>query len=128
MAKKRATDNPSVATRFKKGESGNPHGRPRSKRAASHRERARRFLKSKVVARDGDKRRSLTTEEAAWHKLRIEALNGSMPALRKLLELSEEVDDVEDDAPPQTELSAEEREILKRYLERTEKEDEEPTE
>jgi hypothetical protein len=122
-------ENPSVATRFKKGESGNPGGRPTgSKRSGTYKEMARRFLKAKVVARDGDKRRRITTEEAAFLKLRVEALNGSVPALRDLLQMMEDMSEDEDHATPQTELSAEDREILKRYLERTESEGEEPKE
>ena len=110
---------PPVETRFKQGKSGNPNGRPRRpKNRKGLKEVLRRSLDRKVQAREGEKSHHITKGEAVIQVLLNQALKGHVPAIRKLLDLIQEVDEVDEQAAPQTELSAEDRETLKRYLER----------
>ncbi len=74
---------PPSGTRFKKGESGNPNGRPRGTRnfssifAKSFRER--------VVISENGKRKTITKLEAATKQLANKAASGDLVALRQAL-------------------------------------------
>ena len=111
---------PPADTRFAKGTSGNPGGRPRGKRSTSLLEDVLNLAVGKISAREGDKIERITMQKALVRSLCHQAIKGSVPAARKIFELIKEARLSEEVAPPDTALSPENREILKRYLERTE--------
>ena len=78
---------PPVGTRFKKGKSGNPGGRPKgikSKAAIAHDALSREVL----VPIDG-KRKKITIEELASRALGAKAAQGDLSAIIKLMEWRE---------------------------------------
>jgi hypothetical protein len=81
---------PPEATRFKKGVSGNPKGRPKGSLSV-----ATVFLKTlheKVVVNEHGQRRTVTKLEAALTQLVNKAATGDLRALRQLLELAREAE------------------------------------
>lgn len=117
---------PPANTRFVKGRSGNPGGRPRGKRSAGLMEDVQSLASGKITAREGNKIERITMQKALIRSLCHQAIKGSVPAARKLFELIQEASLSEEVAAPATELSPENREILKRYLERTADDEKEP--
>jgi hypothetical protein len=111
---------PPADTRFAKGRSGNPGGRPRGKSSTGLLEDVQNLAIGKISAREGDKIERITMQKALIRSLWHQALKGSVPATRKIFELIKEASLSEELAPPESELSPENREILKRYMERTE--------
>jgi len=74
---------PPVNTRFRKGESGNPNGRPRGSRNFSN-----IFAKSfreRVVISEHGKRKTITKLEAATKQLANKAASGDLAALRQAI-------------------------------------------
>jgi ribosomal protein S20 len=83
-AKSGGYGNPPEATRFKKGVSGNPKGRPKGSLNV-----ATVFIKTlreKVVINENGRRRTVTKLEAALKQLVNKAASGDIRALRQLLE------------------------------------------
>ncbi len=76
---------PPVATRFPKGKSGNPKGRPKGSRGFDAL-LAKTFAK-KVAVREGGRTRTVTTGEAIMLSLREGALKREPFAMKKMLEL-----------------------------------------
>lgn len=79
---------PPVATRFKKGQSGNPRGRPRKQRQPDAGQFAFDILIDRrlTVVQDG-KLRELTVEEVLQHKTYLDAVAGNRAAQRKVLRM-----------------------------------------
>ncbi len=81
---------PPKATRFKKGVSGNPKGRPKGSLNV-----ATLFIKAlheKVVVNEHGKRKTVTKLEAALKQLVNKATSGDLRALRQLFELSKDAE------------------------------------
>jgi hypothetical protein len=77
---------PPADTRFKKGQSGNPKGRPR--RVAPEQVSAFDIVIEKTLTvTQGGLARELTVEEALQHKTYQEAISGSKPARREVLKM-----------------------------------------
>jgi len=77
--------NPPERTRFKKGQSGNPHGRPKGTlNTATVLERA---LREKVVINENGKRKAITKLEAAFKQLANKAASGELNAVKLLTAL-----------------------------------------
>jgi hypothetical protein len=75
---------PPQRSRFKKGESGNPNGRPRgSKNLATLLEKE---LRQRVVVNENGRRRSITKQEAMVKHLVNKALSGDRRLLQLMLE------------------------------------------
>ena len=72
-------------TRFRKGQSGNPVGRPKSKPAAPSAFDI--VLNRLLVIAQGNKTREMTVEEALQHKTYQQAIAGSRMAQRVLLKM-----------------------------------------
>lgn len=81
---------PPQATRFRKGISGNPKGRPKgSLNVATAFMKA---LREKVVLNEGGKRKTVTKLEAAVKQLVNKAASGEISALKQLLELARDAE------------------------------------
>ena len=81
---------PPIATRFKKGQSGNPAGRPKG--ALNVASVFSRTLQEKVVINENGVRKTVTKLEAAIKQLVNKAAIGELPALRQLLELARDAE------------------------------------
>jgi len=77
---------PPEATRFKKGASGNPRGRPKGSLNVST--VLTRTLREKVVVNQNGRRRTVTKLEAALKQLVDQAAAGNLRALRHLTALA----------------------------------------
>lgn len=76
---------PPVATRFPKGKSGNPKGRPKGSRSLDA--LLAKVLAKKIVVREGNRTRTVSTGEAIMLSLREGALKREPFAIKKMLEL-----------------------------------------
>ena len=81
-------------TRFQKGRSGNPKGRP--KRLENFAKLARRTLNEKIVIRENGERRTITKWQAALKQLVNKAASGDLRAIRELLKLQDTIAQQED--------------------------------
>ena len=77
---------PPAATRFRKGESGNPKGRPRARPVPSSSAFDIVIDRTLTVTQNG-KARELTVEEALQHRTYRDALAGNRPARREVLKM-----------------------------------------
>jgi uncharacterized protein DUF5681 len=76
---------PPQHTRFRKGQSGNPKGRPKG--VTSLAQIATRIFNERVVIRENGERRSITKLEAALKQLANKAASGHDQAVREVLRL-----------------------------------------
>jgi hypothetical protein len=72
---------PPKTTRFRPGGSGNPRGRPKSKRAIG--DPVAKLARRKVRTRDG---RTITLEDGVWNAVARKALSGDVRSVQILLE------------------------------------------
>lgn len=77
--------NPPAHTRFKKGTSGNPKGKPKGTRNLAS--VLHRTLRERVVINENGIRRIVTKLEAAIKQLVNKAASGDLPAMRQLSSL-----------------------------------------
>lgn len=77
---------PPKDTRFKKGQSGNPKGRP--KRSRNLTTLIREELERKVVLTENGKQYKMTKAEAMTKRLVAQALSGNMSAMKTLIGMS----------------------------------------
>jgi hypothetical protein len=82
---------PPVATRFPKGVSGNPKGRPRGSMNVSTLLMA--TLREKVVINEGGLRKTVTKLEAALKQVVNKAASGDLKALSQLMGLAREAEE-----------------------------------
>lgn len=104
---------PPVRTRFAKGKSGNPRGRPKG--AKNLTTLLADELNRKIAIREGDVTRRVTKREAMVKRICESALKGDHKALMAIMQV-DRGDGGERTAPDQANLSAEDREILARGL------------
>ena len=117
---------PPAATRFRKGQSGNPRGRPKGKRNAAT--TIMRALDAKVTINENGRRREITKFEAAITQLANKAATGDLRALgmvTALMQLAEER--VHQDAVAKTNLQDADQRLLQGLMQRLETMKEEPT-
>lgn len=81
---------PPKGTRFRKGRSGNPSGRPKQTRTQL--ELLRRELAQRVTVTEGGRKRRLTKGELVTKQLVTRALKGEVPALRMMMRMGELLD------------------------------------
>lgn len=82
---------PPKKNQFKKGQSGNPKGRPKGSK--NLKTDALSVLKMSVPLKVNGKTKKVSTQKAALMRLREKALKGDQRALEKLLELSARYND-----------------------------------
>src|SRR4051812_39228348 len=80
---------PPKASRFPKGQSGNPGGRKRTKRIDDVRTLVDGILNEQVQVRDGAQVRTVSSLEAVLQAYRIEALKGNPKCARDFFKLTE---------------------------------------
>ena len=90
---------PPKATQFKKGESGNPNGRPKGTRnIATLLDEA---LNSRITVRDGDAIRSMSAIDAMIQSLIVQAVKGDHKAIQLVIKLMEQHKVMEPPPPEQ---------------------------
>jgi hypothetical protein len=92
MSKAKSGGNPPLATRFVKGQSGNPKGRPRKNRPATSPFDV--LLNTTMTVTRGGIERDFTVEEALQHRILAQALEGNRSARREVLKWIEKRDKV----------------------------------
>ena len=105
---------PPENTRFKKGQSGNPKGRPKGSRNFSTDLKA--TLEQPVRINSGGTFKSVSTQLAALQRLREKALKGDARALERLLAFASTYNDEE--TAETAKLSRGDKEILADYMAR----------
>jgi hypothetical protein len=106
---------PPKHTRFSKGRSGNPKGRPAGARNFST--DVTEVLKSPVKTRDGARLKTMSTQMAALLRLREQALKGDFKAMNRLLELAAQYGD-KSIAAHLSELSLQDKAIMDGFASR----------
>ena len=104
---------PPERTRFKPGQSGNPHGRPKGVRNFST--DVRQTSRMPVVLVEGGKKRRTSTQRGALLKLRELALKGNQRALDRFLELTARYNDEAAPAASTDVMLAEDQAIVADY-------------
>ena len=106
---------PPKATRFKPGQSGNPKGRPKSRKNFAT--EVEEILSAPVSVTENGCTRVVTSRKATLLRLRKKALEGDGRAMDRFLELSIAHAADESAAASERKLSAAEDEVLARYVE-----------
>ncbi len=107
---------PPKATRFKKGQSGNPKGRPKGSRNFSTDVKA--TLEAPVQLKIQGRDQTVATQQAALLRLREKALTGDARALDRLLGLARTYNDDDPTEAVAVVLPSEDRAILDGYVDR----------
>lgn len=110
--------NPPETTRFKKGQSGNPKGRPKgTPNLATVLEKT---LKEKVVINENGRRKAITKLEAAMKQLVNKAASGDLRALHQLAALARSAEEREEPAAPGAPIADVDQKVLQGILARFE--------
>ena len=84
--------NPPAYTRFRKGQSGNPGGRPRGLTLGRSAALAQKEIYRSVNVRDGDSLKSIPALQVVLRKMIALAIKGNVPAMRLVIEISQTLD------------------------------------
>ena len=116
---------PPEATRFKRGVSGNPRGRPKgSLNVATV---LTRTLREKVVIHENGRRKTVTKLEAAVKQLVDQAAAGNLPALRHLTALAHDAEAQQNQRDTQRQdLGEFDRDVMQGILQRFQVTEEQP--
>jgi hypothetical protein len=108
---------PPKATRFKKGQSGNPKGRPKGSLNVAT--LFMRTLREKVVINESGQRKTVTKLEAALKQLVNKAASGDPRAISQLLDLARDAE-VKQNLPaaPDQDLNDVDQEVMRSILQR----------
>lgn len=104
---------PPKNSRFKKGKSGNPRGRPKGQK--NFNTYLTDMLHSKIPIMENGKPRNITTMEAGLARLREKALKGDIRALEKLLGLAEHYGAIEAEKDAHNKLSNDDQAIYEAF-------------
>ena len=108
---------PPEHTRFRKGKSGNPKGRPKG--SLNLATVLARTLREKVVVNENGKKKTITKLQAATKQLVNRAASGDLPALKELMRLVAVAEESAVRAPSaDTPLSEADERIMQEILER----------
>jgi hypothetical protein len=110
---------PPVDTRFKKGESGNPKGRPKG--TQNFATVLLRTLREQVIINENGRRREISKLEAAVKQLVNKAASGDLRALSQLISLTITAEQsAAAEITPNETLSEVDQKVLQRFLKRYE--------
>jgi Family of unknown function (DUF5681) len=90
---------PPLSTRFQRGKSGNPKGRPKG--SLNVRTLLAATLRERVVINEGGQRKSVTKLEAALKQLTNKAAGGDLRAIVQLVGLAQEAEEKENLTVPE---------------------------
>jgi Family of unknown function (DUF5681) len=107
---------PPVGTRFQKGRSGNPKGRPVGSRSLDSLLTA--ALDEAVTVNENGKRRSITKREAIIHQLVNKSASADMKAIQMVLALMQQVEDQPEASSNVEALDEADHKVLKQIQER----------
>jgi hypothetical protein len=107
---------PPQHTRFKKGESGNPTGRPKSSKNLTT--LLEKELKQRVVVTENGRRRSITKQEAMVKHLVNKAVSGDRPLMQLLLEEIRLLEARAASSPSDASIDEADREVMRQIQER----------
>lgn len=116
MAKNVGYKSPPEHSRFRKGQSGNPSGRP--KRPANFGDDLMAELAEVIDIQEGGKRKRITKQRALIKALTAGGIKGNARAASLLMGWCARVIEQEPDLQPPREMTAEDRKIAEAYLER----------
>ena len=89
---------PPIHTRFQKGKTGNPRGRPR--RRKNYATLVRQFFDKQIPIRDGERVRKVSKLEAMIHRHFFNAMKGDTKSLTALMNLAAGLGQFEPELPP----------------------------
>jgi hypothetical protein len=107
---------PPQHTRFKKGESGNPAGRPKGTKNLTT--LFEKELKQRVVVTENGRRRSITKQEAMVKHLVNKAVSGDRPLMQLLLEEIRLLEARAASSPSDASIDEADREVMRQIQER----------
>lgn len=107
--------NPPQHTKFKKGQSGNPKGRPKG--AKGFKTLFAKALKSPITIQEGGKKKRVRRSEALVKGIVNDALLGRDRPRDTVLRYADSLDQEQQALPPE-ELAVEDQAILERYVRR----------
>lgn len=105
---------PPKHTRWKKGQSGNPKGRPKGIR--NFNTDLEKVLKSQVTINEGGRQKKVSVQRATLLRLGEKALKGDNRAIEKVLGLARDLSDERLERQAERALSESEQDILNRFL------------
>lgn len=111
--------NPPKTRQFKKGQSGNPKGRPKGSR--NLRTDLSDELHSRITVQERGRKRSLTKQQVLIKKMMAEALSGQHKPRALLLQLMMHFERTGDLVPSNAPLPDADRKILERYMRQLQK-------
>jgi hypothetical protein len=107
---------PPEQTRFRKGVSGNPRGRPKG--ALNKKTILGRTLQEKVVITENGKRKRITKREALYKQIVNKGVSGDLKAAVEVIKLDSSPESQELDERTDTPLSESDQEVANQILER----------
>jgi hypothetical protein len=108
---------PPQHTRFRKGQSGNPSGKKKSKPVSQENDREAVLSQQLTMSRQG-KRVTVTARRAVYQKLLAMALDGNLRAMALLLKLEPQNENLKPAEPEATEIVDNEEALIARFLKR----------
>ena len=106
--------------RFRRGRSGNPHGRPKG--SLNIATVLAKTLRERVTVTENGRRRSYTKLELAMKQVANKAAAGDPALLRVLIGLTQMVEaQLQEHEMPKTQLAEEDRKVLERFLARAQR-------